>query len=104
MQPETTRDQHGRPLGVSSLRLTGGEPLLHSGLEALERARALKAAGLDRLTLSLDGASGVSVARMAGLAMEHPRTRQVRQAALHWNHGDPHPQLQRSIDHPQGLA
>ena len=84
-------------LGVSSLRLTGGEPLLHSGLEALigaaagfrgpqglheialtsngtllhaERARRLKEAGLDRLTLSLDGAEAASVAVMAGLADE----------------------------------
>ena len=149
MQPETTRDQHGRPLGVlrlsltarcnlacpyclpdgqeppgllsgaqrlavidaavalgvSSLRLTGGEPLLHSGLEALiaaaqplrqrglreialtsngtllslERARALKAAGLDRLTLSLDGATGTSVARMAGLANTAAGERSLQQ-------------------------
>jgi cyclic pyranopterin phosphate synthase len=87
-------------LGVRSLRLTGGEPLLHPELETLiraaaplrrppnasgpgldeialtsngallsaERARALRAAGLDRLTLSLDGASGAAVAVMAGLA------------------------------------
>jgi len=81
-------------LGASSLRLTGGEPLLHRGLEALiraaqplrqhglreialtsngtgvsrERALGLRAAGLDRLTLSLDGANGAAVARMAGLA------------------------------------
>ena len=86
-------------LGVRSLRLTGGEPLLHPGLEALiaaaaplrpigpdgtglreialtsngallsaERARALRAAGLDRLTLSLDGADGRAVAATAGLA------------------------------------
>ena len=81
-------------LGASSLRLTGGEPLLHPELEALiaalqplrqrglreialtsngqlltaERARRLRAAGLDRLTLSLDGADGASVALMAGLA------------------------------------
>jgi len=94
-------------LGAHHLRLTGGEPLLHSGLEALiaaaaplraprrapddedssrapglrqisltsngalltaERAKALRAAGLDRLTLSLDGASGAAVAAMAGLA------------------------------------
>ena len=81
-------------LGVRQLRLTGGEPLLHPGLEHLiaavaplrngdglqevsltsngalltaERARALRAAGLDRLTLSLDGASGEVVAAMAGL-------------------------------------
>ncbi|MEB3334415.1 MAG: radical SAM protein [Cyanobacteriota bacterium] len=81
-------------LGAHQLRLTGGEPLLHPGLEALiaaaaplraaglreisltsngalltaERARSLRTAGLDRLTLSLDGASGASVAAMAGLA------------------------------------
>ncbi|MFN6355426.1 MAG: GTP 3',8-cyclase MoaA [Cyanobacteriota bacterium] len=86
-------------LGARRLRLTGGEPLLHPGLEALiaaagplrapgpapapglqeisltsngallsaERAVALRAAGLDRLTLSLDGASGAAVAAMAGL-------------------------------------
>lgn len=80
-------------LGVSSLRLTGGEPLLHAGLEQLvaevqplrrrglreialtsngallsgERALALRQAGLDRITLSLDGATGAAVAAMAGL-------------------------------------
>ncbi len=81
-------------LGAHSLRLTGGEPLLHPGLEELlvalqplreqglrdialtsngqrlsaERARHLRRAGLDRLTLSLDGTTGTSVAAMAGLA------------------------------------
>ena len=81
-------------LGAHSLRLTGGEPLLHPQLESLieavqplraeglreialtsngtllsaARARALRQAGLDRITLSLDGADGGSVARMAGLA------------------------------------
>ena len=88
-------------LGVHTLRLTGGEPLLHGDLEALiralsplrqrpqgdrrgvlrqialttngtllsaERARSLRQAGLERITLSLDGADGASVARMAGLA------------------------------------
>ena len=81
-------------LGATSLRLTGGEPLLNPDLEALieavqplrqaglrevaltsngqllsaERARRLRAAGLDRLTLSLDGCDAESVARMAGLA------------------------------------
>jgi cyclic pyranopterin phosphate synthase len=81
-------------LGASSLRLTGGEPLLHPQLDALlvalqplrskglqeialtsnglllsaERAQRLRDAGLDRLTLSLDGTTGASVARMAGLA------------------------------------
>ena len=81
-------------LGAHSLRLTGGEPLLHPQLESLieavqplraqglreialtsngtllsaSRARALRQAGLDRITLSLDGADGTSVARMAGLS------------------------------------
>ncbi|MCT0215734.1 GTP 3',8-cyclase MoaA [Synechococcus sp. CS-1330] len=81
-------------LGVRSLRLTGGEPLLHPQLEELiravqplrarglgeialtsngllltaERAQQLRAAGLDRITLSLDGTTAGSVARMAGLA------------------------------------
>ncbi|WP_411869486.1 GTP 3',8-cyclase MoaA [Vulcanococcus limneticus] len=86
-------------LGVHSLRLTGGEPLLHPRLEELiaalrplreagglreialtsngsllsaARARALRAAGLDRITLSLDGADGASVARMAGLEAAAP--------------------------------
>jgi cyclic pyranopterin phosphate synthase len=85
-------------LGVTSLRLTGGEPLLHSGLEDLvaavqplrrqglreialtsngallsgERARTLRQAGLDRITLSLDGASGEAVAAMAGLSGGEP--------------------------------
>jgi cyclic pyranopterin phosphate synthase len=87
-------------LGVHTLRLTGGEPLLHRQLEELivalqplrrraaddprgglreialtsngvllsaKRARSLKAAGLDRLTLSLDGSDAASVSRMAGL-------------------------------------
>jgi GTP 3',8-cyclase len=81
-------------LGAHSLRLTGGEPLLHPELERLieavqplraeglreialtsngtllsaGRARALREAGLDRITLSLDGADGSSVARMAALS------------------------------------
>lgn len=88
-------------LGFSRLRLTGGEPLLHGGLEELvaalrplrgprdgsglpglselalttngvllsaQRAQELRAAGLDRITVSLDGTDGASVARMAGLA------------------------------------
>ncbi|WP_322757872.1 GTP 3',8-cyclase MoaA [Synechococcus sp. CBW1107] len=97
-------------LGFSSLRLTGGEPLLYAPLEELisslqplkggaasgqsnrgqgsqlreialtsngalltaERARALRQAGLDRITLSLDGTDGASVARMAGLASTAP--------------------------------
>jgi cyclic pyranopterin phosphate synthase len=101
MEPPGLLDQRQRlavieaavALGAGSLRLTGGEPLLHTGLEALiaaagplrqrglreialtsngsllsaERAQALRAAGLDRITLSLDGTTGASVARMAGL-------------------------------------
>ena len=80
-------------LGVTSLRLTGGEPLLNRQLEELveaaqplrqqglgeialtsngslldlARAQALRQAGLDRLTLSLDGTTAASVAQMAGL-------------------------------------
>jgi cyclic pyranopterin phosphate synthase len=80
-----------QPLGLQTLRLTGGEPLLHPHLEELirggralgveemaltsngtllsaERARLLRNAGLSRLTLSLDGTTGAVVARMAGLA------------------------------------
>jgi cyclic pyranopterin phosphate synthase len=81
-------------LGVKSLRFTGGEPLLYKELDELigalqplrreglqeialtsnglllsaERAQQLREAGLDRLTLSLDGTTGTSVAAMAGLA------------------------------------
>ncbi|MFM7513804.1 MAG: GTP 3',8-cyclase MoaA [Cyanobium sp.] len=100
-------------LGVRSLRLTGGEPLLHEQLEKLiaavqplraghpegpglreialtsngvllsaARARALRAAGLDRITLSLDGTTGASVARMAGVGGSDPRERERRGAAL----------------------
>jgi cyclic pyranopterin phosphate synthase len=100
-------------LGASSLRLTGGEPLLHAGLEELvaavqplrathpqgpglreialtsngallsaERARALRSAGLDRITLSLDGTTGDTVARMAGLGGTDPRERERRGASL----------------------
>lgn len=80
-----------QPLGLQTLRLTGGEPLLHPHLETLirearalgveeialtsngtllsaERAQQLRNAGLNRLTLSLDGTTGAAVARMAGLA------------------------------------
>lgn len=99
-------------LGATSLRLTGGEPLLHAGLEELiaavqplrarhagpglreialtsngallsaERARALRSAGLDRITLSLDGTTGASVARMAGVAGGEPLERERRGATL----------------------
>ncbi|MFN7900555.1 MAG: GTP 3',8-cyclase MoaA [Synechococcaceae cyanobacterium] len=88
-------------LGVHTLRLTGGEPLLHRELESLiaalqplrqapsplrqialtsngqlltaDRARALRSAGLDRISLSLDGADAASVARMAGLGPDQRR-------------------------------
>jgi cyclic pyranopterin phosphate synthase len=92
-------------LGARSLRLTGGEPLLYPQLEALihackplreqglreialtsnglllsaERARRLRSAGLDRLTLSLDGSSPASVATMAGLADEAAGARALQQ-------------------------
>ena len=89
----------GCGLGVRTLRLTGGEPLLSDRLLPLiervaegrstsadplqrlrdiavtsngvlltdDRARALRTAGLDRITISLDAADGASAARMAGL-------------------------------------
>jgi cyclic pyranopterin phosphate synthase len=98
-------DQHLRlirvacGLGLQTLRLTGGEPLLSDRLlpllEALaagradaadplarlrdvalttngvlltpEKALALRAAGLDRITVSLDALEGEVVAKMAGL-------------------------------------
>jgi cyclic pyranopterin phosphate synthase len=100
-------------LGVRSLRLTGGEPLLHGALEELiaavqplrarrpedpglreiaitsngtllsaERARALRGAGLDRITLSLDGTTGAAVARMAGVCGAGPQERQRHGEAL----------------------
>ena len=89
----------GCRLGVHTLRLTGGEPLLTERLwpllEALsagrkklsdplaqlkdiaittngsllddEKARRLRASGVDRITISLDAVDGGSIARMAGL-------------------------------------
>ena len=78
-------------LGAHTLHLTGGEPLLDANLETLvtalqplrprlrrialtsnglllsaERAKALRKAGLDSITLSLDGTDATSVARMSG--------------------------------------
>ena len=100
-------------LGATSLRLTGGEPLLHAGLEELiaavqplrarqpggpglkeialtsngallnaARARALRSAGLDRITLSLDGTTGAAVARMAGVDGPDPQAREQRGVVL----------------------
>ena len=83
-------------LGVHSLKLTGGEPLLNLELEALiaavqplrqkglreitlttngllltaDRAKCLKKAGLDRISISLDGTTGAAVSKMAGLKDE----------------------------------
>ena len=48
--------------GLREIALTSNGALLSA-----ERARALRAAGLDRLTLSLDGAEAGAVATMAGL-------------------------------------
>lgn len=74
-----------RDLGVRKVRLTGGEPLLRSGLPELVRhlrplgqelalttnglllprlARPLAEAGLDRVTVSLDGLDDAAFARM----------------------------------------
>nr|WP_225867221.1 radical SAM protein [Cyanobium sp. PCC 7001] len=99
-------------LGFRCLRLTGGEPLLHRGLEDLvqavqplrrrggpaslrtialttngvlltaARARALRQAGLDRMTISLDGADGASVGRMTGRSSEGEALLQRVQEAL----------------------
>jgi len=92
-------------LGASSLRLTGGEPLLHQQLDALisavkplrnhglreialtsngllltaERAHRLREAGLDRLTLSLDGTTPASMALMAGLPDQPAAERALHQ-------------------------
>jgi cyclic pyranopterin phosphate synthase len=100
-------------LGASSVRLTGGEPLLHKELDALigalqplrsqglqeialtsnglllsaQRAQQLRDAGLDRLTLSLDGTTGASVARMAGLADPAAGTRALNQVLQAIEHG-----------------
>lgn len=92
-----------QPLGLQTLRLTGGEPLLHPQIAALvrgaqalgvadvalttngtllslERACQLRQAGLSRITLSLDGTSASVVARMAGVSLQRGET--VLQSAL----------------------
>ena len=79
-------------LGIEKLRLTGGEPMLRRDIETIiqklskfktaglidlalttngyflpERARALKEAGLDRVTISLDSLQGDVFKRMTGV-------------------------------------
>ncbi len=79
-------------LGIEKLRLTGGEPMLRRDIETIieklsklkqnglidlalttngyflpERARGLKAAGLDRITISLDSLKGDVFKRMTGV-------------------------------------
>ena len=96
-------------LGVHSLRLTGGEPLLNPDLEELitainplrnqglsdialtsngfllngERAHRLRKAGLNRISLSLDGTTADSVARMAGIKHGELHLAQVLAAIGH---------------------
>ncbi|MFM9100248.1 MAG: cyclic pyranopterin phosphate synthase MoaA, partial [Cyanobium sp.] len=60
MQPLRATDAEGP--GLREIALTSNGALLSA-----DRARALRAAGLDRLTLSLDGTTGAAVAAMAGL-------------------------------------
>jgi cyclic pyranopterin phosphate synthase len=77
-------------LGTQKIRLTGGEPLMRRGLDALvgmlaripdveltlttngsllaEQAPALAAAGLKRVTVSLDSLDGIDAAVAAGLS------------------------------------
>jgi GTP 3',8-cyclase len=85
-----------RELGVTKLRLTGGEPLLRPGIETLvarlsrlslldeitlttngyllaEHARALHEAGLSRITVSLDSLDPDEFARMNGGVPALPR-------------------------------
>ena len=101
-------------LGLTTLRITGGEPLLapdlnellqaiqqgrnsrHDPLHQLQevamttngtlldasRAQQLQHAGLDRITISLDGATGASVSRMAGLQGGDRHGEQVLQRVL----------------------
>jgi cyclic pyranopterin phosphate synthase len=64
--PDATADRvgvGGAARGLQEIALTSNGALLSA-----ERARALRTAGLDRLTLSLDGVEPTVVARMAGLA------------------------------------
>ena len=84
------------PLGVSKIRLTGGEPLLRRGIEDLvamiaavdgvgdialttngillaHHAEALALAGLSRVTVSLDALEQETFARMAGVSAKVER-------------------------------
>jgi len=63
VQPLRRRGGGRQALGLREVALTSNGTLLSPG-----RAHALRAAGLERITLSLDGTTGASVARMAGLA------------------------------------
>jgi len=88
-------------LGVTKLRLTGGEPLLRRQLPQLvtmlaalpgvndlalttngyllaEHARALRAAGLSRITVSLDSLDPSEFARMSGSTREDDTARLTR--------------------------
>lgn len=83
-------------LGVRKVRLTGGEPLLRSNLESLiaqlavldgiedlalttnaylleKKARSLREAGLDRVTVSLHSLDPTTFAELSGLGMELER-------------------------------
>ena len=83
-------------LGVRKIRLTGGEPLLRSNLESLiaqlavvegiddlalttnaylleKKARGLREAGLDRVTVSLHSLDPATFAELSGLGMELER-------------------------------
>ena len=62
-QVASGRATPGDPLqGLQQVALTSNGVLLNE-----ERARALRAAGLERITISLDAVEGAVVARMAGL-------------------------------------
>ncbi|SAL10805.1 GTP cyclohydrolase subunit MoaA [Caballeronia peredens] len=90
-------------LGVEKIRLTGGEPLLRKGLEALiarlatldtdlalttngsllaARAHALKQAGLRRVTVSLDAIDDDLFARMNGVGFPVARVLEGIDAAI----------------------
>ena len=97
-------------LGVSKVRLTGGEPLLRRGVEDLvgllvavkgvedlalttngvllaHHAEGLKLAGLNRVTVSLDALDGETFAKMNGVGAKVERVMAGVDAAL--THGLP---------------